>query len=211
MARHPKIQHIFNLLCERVTGSEILAENCINYRERRSGGFRNLRRRTIYLITELAFLQIFLAWEDFLEESFVRYMCGGKAASGYRPNLYVSPSCLDHAYDILRGQKAFIEWSNAGEVLRRARLFFRDGEPYDPAIAGALQEFEEMRILRNGIAHHSATANGQFENLARALLGYRPRGLVPGLLLASVHSASGQTFLRRYSDIVKTVAAQIVP
>jgi hypothetical protein len=211
MARQPKIQHIFNLLFERVIASETLAKNCFNYKERRSGGFRNLSKHTIYLIMELAFLQMFLAWEDFLEESFVRYMCGGKTASGYRPNLYVSPSCLDHAYDILRGQRAFIEWSNAGEVLRRARLFFKDGKPYDPAIAGALQELEEMRIFRNGIAHRSATANEQFENLARRLLGYHPRGLVPGFLLASVHSASGQTFLHRYSDIIKTIAAQIVP
>lgn len=211
MPPRPRIQSLLTLLCGRVTASETLADNCPSFQERRSGAFRNLGRRTVYLIMELSFLRIFLAWEDFLEQSFVRYMCGGMTASGYRPQLYVHPASLEHAYDILRGQRAFIEWSNGSEVLQRARLFFKNGYPYHPAIAGALQELEEMRILRNGIAHRSATAIRHFEDLARRLLGYRPRGLSPGVLLASVHWPSGRTYLHHYSEVVKAVAAQIVP
>lgn len=211
MPPRPRLQPLLTLLYDRVTASEMLADNCPSFREKRSGALRNLGRRTVYLITELAFLRIFLAWEDFLEQSFVRYMCGGMTASGYRPQLYVNPVSLDHAYDILRGQRAFVEWSNGGDVLQRARLFFRNGRPYHPAIAGALQELDEMRILRNGIAHRSAAAIRHFEDLARKLLGYRPRGVTPGLLLASTHSPSGRTHLHHYSEVIKAVAYQIAP
>lgn len=210
MPPRPKLQSLLALLHDRVTASEMLADNCPGFQERRSGTFRNLGRRTVYLIMELAFLRIFLAWEDFLEQSFVRYMCGGMTASGFRPQLYVHPPSLEHAHDILRGQRPFVEWSNGGDVLQRARLFFKNGYPYDPAIAGALEELDDMRILRNGIAHRSTTAIKAFEDLARKLLGHRPRGLVPGLLLASVHSRSGHTYLRHYSEVVKAVVAQIV-
>jgi len=39
-------------------------------------------RIQVEIIAELSFLRIFIAWENFLEKSFIRYLVGAKSPSG---------------------------------------------------------------------------------------------------------------------------------
>jgi hypothetical protein len=51
-------------------------------------------------IAELAYLRVYASWETFLEESFIRFMCGAPSASGSRPRRYVGPRTIEHARDL---------------------------------------------------------------------------------------------------------------
>jgi hypothetical protein len=154
---------------------------------------------------------MFLAWEEFLEASFIRYMCGAITNNGYRPRVYVSPTSLDHAlkFFILK-PRDYVEWSNGQQVIERAEMVFHDGEPYKSAIRPSLTDLDNMRLIRNAIAHRSGTSWKKFETAVRLLYGSRPRGLTPGLFLGLTHLGTGNPYIDYYKDVLSVAASRIV-
>lgn len=138
-----------------------LADDATKFRESRSGTYRPIRKLTAYSIVELSFLKFYISWENFLEQTFVRYMCGGANSSGYSPVRYVQPRTIKHAFNMIRQERRYIDWTASDVVINRALLYFRDGEPYASAI-GSLPELEEMRKVRNRIAHRSEYSERAF-------------------------------------------------
>ncbi len=184
MPRPYVLQPLLSSMTSKVKEGLTLAQEVVGLHEKRRGEMRPIAQSKVYLITELAFLQLFLTWEDFLEQTFIRYMCGGKTESGYSSESRTRAQNLDHALEILKGpSRPYIEWVDGREIQDRAKTFFQDGEPYCSAIGGAITQLNEMRKIRNRIAHRSKSSEQQFEELARQLLGHRPKGLTPGLLL----------------------------
>lgn len=49
------------------------------------------------IITESAFLRIFIAWESLLEKCFIHYLMGRSSISGRNFTRYVNPRDEDHA------------------------------------------------------------------------------------------------------------------
>jgi len=181
---NPSVQPSLAALTNKVKGSLILSQEASAFYQKRRGKIQRIAQSKVYLITELAFLQLFLAWEDFLEETFIRYMCGGKTESGYSPRLRLEAQNMNHALELLKGSRQYVDWVESREIQNRARIFFEEGGPYQSAIDGAITELNHLKIIRNRIAHRSKSAEHQFDELTRQqLLGYRPKGLTPGLLL----------------------------
>lgn len=81
----------------RLDKSLSLVNDALNYTELRGARDRNLKQERIYQINELAFLDMYLSWEDFLENTFVRFMCGAKTRNRYSPKVFVLPPTLHHA------------------------------------------------------------------------------------------------------------------
>jgi hypothetical protein len=159
----------------------------------------------------MAFLGMFLAWEDFLEESFIRYMCGAVTGTHYCPKVYVSPTNLDHALKFfIVKPRDYVEWSSGQQVIERAEMVFRDGEPYKSAIRPLLTDLDDMRQIRNSIAHRSGTSWRRFEALVRRILGSRPRRLTPGLFLGLTHAGVGRPYIQHYKDVLSVAASRIV-
>jgi hypothetical protein len=167
------------------------------------------------IVTKLAFLQAFLAWETFLEESFTLYLLGKKSPIGRRPQRLVSPANRKEAMLMVFGvDRKYADWYRVDELKSRAKKCFRDGKPYSDALIGQKQFFEEMSIIRNAIAHSSAHSQNEFKKLAREkLLGAFPPKLTVGRFLATTIPGSSppESFLEHYLDIVSTVAEKIVP
>lgn len=210
MARLPLIQPLLKQFVSEVDKSILLAKESLSYHEFRSGRLRRLARNKYYLIVELSFLQVYLAWEDFLEQTFLRYMCGGRTSSGKSPRLYVKPKNLDHAYNIIKGKQPFIKWEIAKDVIERAELFFHNGEPFKNAIGSISVELEDMRKIRNRVAHRSQSARIQFEDLVRERLGRKPRNITPGSFLFTMETNSNQLFIDKYCESIKVAASLIV-
>jgi hypothetical protein len=82
------------------------------------------------LIYELAFLRCFLAWEVFLEGTFYAYMLQKASPNGSHFSCYMSPRDEQHARDIIRGNRRYATWARSSDVIRRAELYFSNGEPY---------------------------------------------------------------------------------
>ncbi|GAJ15780.1 unnamed protein product [marine sediment metagenome] len=154
---------------------------------------------------------MYLAWEDFLEESFVRYLCGAQTASRYSPKCYLKPKSLSHALDMLRQHRRYIDWTDASFIIQISNLYFEEGKPYTRALNPILSDLKYMNIIRNSIAHRSESARINLDNATRDLLGYRPIKLSAGLLLETIAPGKTQTLFDVYLDIIKLASRRIIP
>jgi len=148
-------------------------------------------------IVELSFMNIISAWEEFVQEVFLRYMIGGASESGYSPTLRIG-KCqnLNHALELLSGKEGFdpsidyLDWSNWPKVINKAKIFFEKAEPFSLLTENQKQLLKESVILRNRVVHSSKKCKQAFTILARKYLGLMvneslPRGFSIGRLLIS--------------------------
>ena len=164
-------------------------------------------------IAELSFLRIFLAWENFLEKSFTRYLCGARAVSGFRPKSYAKPKNIDHALDLLTigatREPPYVDWTNAQTVIRRAQLVFKNGRPFVTPLQAGLRDLDDMRIIRDCVAHRSSHAQNRFNKVVQHRLGVAHICRPGGFLLRRT-AGSNQTFLDFFSQQILLVAQEIV-
>ena len=161
----------------------------------------------------LAFLQAWLAWEVFLEESFILYLLGKKPPKGSGPVRYALPPNRSTADSlVVPVGRRYADW-RAENAKARAKQFFRDGEPYVSALDSQQHALDEMRTVRNAIAHSSRYSRQQFEGLTRRRLVTHPRGLTAGKFLALTVPGSSppESFLEHYLLQLRLLASSIVP
>jgi len=169
-------------------------------------------RVQLEMVAEMAFLRIFMAWESFLEESFIRYMAGASSPSGYTPNARSRAQNMSHALELVSSGRDYTHWNSPSEVIRRAALYFQDGEPYRGVLEPASTELEEMNTIRNRITHKSKYSRSQFNAFVRRKFGHGVRGMTPGrFLLASPLRPPPNTFLDYYIEVIKIASGKIVP
>ena len=169
-------------------------------------------RIQLEIIVEMAFLRIFVAWESFLEESFIRYAVGAASPSGYAPNALIHPQNIGHALELVLSRRDYVTWNSASEVTGRSALYFEGGEPYRSALEPASIELDEMNTIRNRITHKSMHSKSQFNAFVRRKFGHGVRGMTPGrYLLTSPLSPPPDTFLDYYIEVIKIASTMIVP
>jgi hypothetical protein len=119
------------------------------------------------LITQAAFLRMFVAFEEFLEHSFAHYAMAGTSLAGSTPVAYVNAPDAAHAHKMFIGVLTYMDWSSPHKVCKLAKLYFEDGEPFSGAIASATADLYDMKTVRNAGAHVSVTTSAQVEALYR--------------------------------------------
>lgn len=183
---------------------------------------RQLHSSQARRVVSLAFLAMIASWEEFLEGTFVRYVCGARSMMRRRPPLKFGPAAtLEDAYAVVSGQQKFdpsrryLNWS-AEDTLRRASLFFVSGSPFSDALLPRKVALEDANVIRNRVAHSSQKARGAFREVAARLLGAKlPRAFAVGdLLLERVPPAckcdySGGTLFEAYAYELRCAADEI--
>lgn len=146
-------------------------------------------------VVSLSFLSVVAAWDEFVEESFFRYLCGTKASSGFSPKLRIGPcKNLTHAQQALSGsiniKEGFrqLRWSDYAWVIKVASIFFEKGKPYSSVTDRFKERLKDAQIIRNRVAHNSLRSKKQFKKIANKFLkkdldASLPKGFSPGLLL----------------------------
>jgi len=165
------------------------------------------------LVIELAFLRSFLAWEAFLEESFVLYLLGKKPPKGSPPKRYASPPTREIAHQLAAEGRDFADWTAAAKVSERAERFFEGGKPFSPVLNSRQYRFEQMKTVRNAIVHSSLFSEESFKRVVRGILTtYPPNLTVSGFLAMTVPASSPpESFLESYLREIRFAAQRIVP
>ena len=177
------IEHCKKQLEKRLYQVDSFVKDLQTYRIVVSGNYLPLNIRTSEMLIGLQFLMMHLAWEEFLESVFIRYMCGGISSTGLAPRLLSSKEkCVRDAMTTLLGNHKYLSWSPK-ETLDRANQYLDSGEPFKSTIASARNDLDSMNIIRNRFAHRSEYAIENFRELVRRELGYNPRGMTPGRFL----------------------------
>jgi hypothetical protein len=175
------------------------------------------------MVTEMAFLRAFLAWEAFLEESFILYLWGKAPPRGRAPKCYARLPTRRVAEQIVVPRRGgYADWSKLDNVLHRAERFFENGKPYSDALKSQQNKLQDIHTIRNAIAHSSAYSWEKFQRLIRRELATYPPNFTIGRFLAMTIPHFSRTggvippspplsYLEFYLSVIQLVADRIVP
>ena len=162
-------------------------------------------------ITVAAFLNLFVSWEAFLEESLVKLMAGSPTISGRAPVRYVSPPTVEAARRLVIGVQRYFDYSNHDYVRKIVSMYFDNGYPFEPHLSAINTDLSDLRTMRNASAHITSTTQAAFEALAQRIFS-TPR---PGIDLYSVltttdpRSALGNTVFAESREKLLVVAGLV--
>lgn len=161
-------------------------------------------------MTEAAVLKIYMAWERYLEQSFLGFLMGVPSTAGVRVTCYLRPTTLEHARRVLIGTQRYVDWSNPQIVKRLAELYFEKGEPYWRTLSSIEVDLFDLRAIRNAAAHLSTSTSDQLDQLALRKLGRATTGVtVYDLVTAPDAHIAGKTVLEGYIEALEAAASLI--
>lgn len=138
----------------------------------------------IELLYELAYVRIFTEWELFLEQTFLRYLCGFHSSLGAATMVsglqyYKSIAAAESA---VQGGRDFVLWHNPSHVAARSRRFFSSGL-HETVVSANTMRLENFGRIRHRIVHSQTDAKNKFNAVAMALAGRRYPKARPGKFL----------------------------
>ena len=150
-------------------------------------------------ITVAAFLNMFIAWETFIESSIAELMVGSATRGGTVPVKYVAPLDLASARQLVIGMMKYFDYGNHVNVRKLVGMYFRDGYPFEPHISAIYSDLDDLRTMRNASAHISSTTQTAMEALALRLFSAPKPGIsLYQLLTAGDPKSPGRTIFVSY-------------
>jgi hypothetical protein len=173
---------------------------------------RELTIRRLEALYETSYLRIFLFWEDFLEQSFLRYLCGYESTTGPAVLRVPKFSTLAGAQLAILGNRKYITWANHKFVVQRAQHFVNAGF-HEIVLNSNLARLEAFQSIRDRIAHRSEYARRQFDGATVSLVGRRFPASSPGKFLrhTAIASPVPKSWLQHIAIELKSLAVQICP
>lgn len=158
-----------------------------------------------------AFLNLFIAWETFVECSLAHFMAGAATLSGAVPTRYVCPPDDECARRIVVGTARYFDYANHENLKKVVRLYFENGYPFEPAVSSSTLVLADLRAMRNASAHLTSTTQAGLEAVAQRVLTVAVPGIELSDLLMRTHpgSSSGNTVFAEYRDILSAIAEVI--
>lgn len=171
-------------------------------------------RRLQDILHETAFMRAFIAWERFLEETFLGYLMGQRGLNGRACHRFYTPPNGQAAREFLRiasGRRGYLDWTEPSGVIERAEAVFRGGGCF-VRLRLQSQVLQDMKRVRNAISHDSDDARAKFEELVRRELTTLPRGCTPGRFLRTRAPAAQQpgSFFDGYVGSVQALASVLL-
>lgn len=149
---------VYNSQHSIIADSAVLFENRVHHEE----CFFSVSMHNA--IIEYCFIQIFLAWENFLEKSFIAYLQNAADLKGVTYSRYGAPTDNEHAYNMIKGTKNYPDWTNINDVIFLSKTYFEGAGPYY-ILADPPPEIEAIKTIRNRISHVSEKSAKQFDRL----------------------------------------------
>ena len=107
------------------------------------------------LISQAAFVGIYVGFEEYIEASFGHYGMGFPSLAGVSAPSYVSAPDLEHLHRMFVGTARFVDWATPDVVRRLSVLFFPNGEPFESTMAGFFSDLQDFKTVRNAASHKS--------------------------------------------------------
>lgn len=167
----------------------------------------NLRK----FISESAFLKIFIAWETFLENSFIDYLMGEPSILNNRPARWATPISREHANQLLIGTQKYVDWANPEITRKLSKIYFHEGYVFNTQLSAVNTELLDLKTIRNSAAHLSSSTSAKLDSLSSRLLNRQCNNYTAYKLLFSPdpNSTTGGTILSNYL-VVLDISAEII-
>jgi hypothetical protein len=163
--------------------------------------------KRIEFLYELSYLRMFVEWERFLEETFLRYLCGYVSTHGAcQPATGQHFNKLGVAEAAVLGGRPYALWHNPNTVITRSRNFFVNGF-HEVVIASNVARLDHFAAIRHRVVHDQYDAKQSFDLATMNLVGRRYRASRPGRFLRDWDQSGVPT--RRWLDTIGTEIAQL--
>lgn len=176
---------------------------------------RELRGTRIDVLYEMAYLRLFVGWEIFLEDTFLRMMCGWSSPV-YSPTL-ASPhspfGTIASARNALYEGKDYLLWHNPHAVRHRCNKWFQHGI-HAQVVASSEARLEWFAAIRHRIAHGSDQVKREMNSASTGLAGRRYPGASAGRFLRDWREAEPlqqERWLKSIADELSGLAQQMSP
>lgn len=162
-------------------------------------------------ISESAFLKIFIAWESFLEQSFIDYLMGLPSIQNNRPAKWATPIDEEHAHQLLIGTQKYVDWANPEITRKLSKIYFHQGYVFNTQLGAVNTELLDLKTIRNSAAHLSSSTSSKLDGLSSRLLNRQCTNYTAYKLLFSnaPNSAAGDTILTNYLNLLD-LSAEII-
>jgi len=200
-----------NLIDFRATITELNQHIQFAHQKYASGSYKiqvNLRE----FISESAFLKMFIAWETFVENSFIDYLINEESILNRRPAKWANPIDRNHANQLVIGNQKHMDWSNPETVRKISKIFFHQGYVFDTALSSINADLMDIKAIRNSAAHISSTTSTKLDGVATRILSTPSVNFTAYKLLFHNDprsSSSSLTVLDRYLRLLDIAAEQI--
>lgn len=169
-----------------------------------------LKRSGLELSYELLFLKIFLLWENFQQEVFLRLMMGYESNGGvetFQPGVARSTNLQAAETSLLRGRQ-YLLWHDPNRVVTRSDRFFAPANSHFRGVIGGNQaSLSDYSKIRHQIAHSQNHARQEFDNATMRLSGRRYSGNAGRFLRDT--SPGGIMWLEHISTDLSDICHQI--
>lgn len=180
--------------------NQVLADSNFLYQNGAQHDGTVFSQKIYHQIIEHCFMRVFLAWENFLEDAFISYLCNEEDLQGVKYNRYAEPVDEEHAYGMLKGTKQYPDWTNVNNINILSDLFFENSGPFNLLLSNPV-EFQHMKTIRNRISHISKQSIQAFNKFTNSQIA--TNNLTAAAFLSTLKD-SNITFYSFYTDIIKS-------
>ena len=167
-----------------------------------------ISRRQLYMLTEAILFYAYRSYENFVHDVFVLHCLEKPNLAGRKARSYLRPKTFLHAEELMQSSLRFLDWSNPDDIVKRAELYLRDGEPIKAVVTANRTLLHELRQIRNHVAHNSTASGRLYINLLQRKFGTKPLHVpsVGEFLLRSDPAAPHRYFLLIYLEEFERMA-----
>lgn len=155
-------------------------------------------------IVERQFENLFMKFEELIETVFVSYSMGFQPVSGAHMTRSVILTSEQDVLDLYSGGKEYPDWTRWETLIKLSKYFFTPS-PFDNLV-GYIVQLNELKTVRNALAHISGTAYVKYQTLVRSKIGFFPTGglSVAEFLMTPIATNPSQVYFQEYIDYTLT-------
>jgi hypothetical protein len=134
------------------------------------------------LLSEMIALQAFYCFETAIEGVAAKLVCGSRYGDGTAPTVRHAARSIDDALHNMRTvgrtrPKGILKWNQAREITANVQHVMATTEAFCTACRNHASRLNEIRVVRNHIAHNNQQTKREFAGVVRRRLGALPQRL----------------------------------
>ena len=162
-------------------------------------------------VAEMIMLRLFDAFQNAISGIATRLICGTDYADGSSPSLFTAPANSGISAVMLmrtfgRSKMIDLNWSKASYINANTRKVLDASDHFTITINNYSTEINEMRIIRNRIAHANTNSRRAFARVVQSLYGASRPNVSAGMLLLSPRFSPMPSPLSRYIITCRAIA-----
>lgn len=176
--------------------------------------FHPLAEQYRKLMAEMIMLQAFYLFESAMASIAAKLCCGGRYADGVQPILLHASTSIEDALNNMRTfgrqrPKGILKWNRSDEMNGNLQYLMDPADHYRATCRHHSGRLNEMRIVRNHIAHANASTRQEYSPVVGRRLGGVPARLPSPGLFVQRQIAPGITILTEYIATMTAVVRDV--